>query len=219
MAACDDVQVSVEMLHNGATPLVPEAEARAHAATCATCAAYAAMLKETKLMMKTSDLSRRDGFDANAVLTKTLSEIPSRRDVWKLVGFVVVALIGVFAYLRVTGRDEILGPRLIGMLGVMGGVCIAAFAYRHSRYRVWATYAGKPIEILAARRTELEQRVRLATIAMPLFAALVAHNAYNGYVRESLLRLGLAVAYTFLLCLFIRNTVASRRELRELAPR
>jgi hypothetical protein len=84
---------------------------------------------------------------------------------------------------------------------------------------VWATYAGKPIEILAARRAELQQRVRLAIIAMPLFAALVVHNAYNAYTRDSVLRVGLAIAYAFLLGLFIRNTVASRRELRELDPR
>lgn len=219
MTACDDVQISLEMLRKGVTPLVPESEARAHAATCTECAAYAATLEENKSMMNASDLALRDGFDADAVLKKTLAELPTRRDVYKLIAFVsVVFVVGVGAA-YVGGHSDLLTARLIGLLVGTAVVGIAAFAYRRQQVRVLAELAGKPMEILAARRDELAQRRRAALVAIPLFVGLIAYNAYSAYVRGSGLRLGVTIAYALILISFIRSSLDARRELRTLDQR
>ena len=218
MTTCDDVQLGLEMTRMGATSTVAPDVAAAHVATCATCAAYAATLWETDAMMTSPDLARRDGFDSDALLKKTLAELPGKHDVWKLVALVVSVMTALVVFVCVR-RPEMITPRFIGMLGGMTVFGIAAFAYRRTRYRHWTALAGRPTEILAARRSELAKRVRMTSILAPLWLALAAHSAYNAITRDSLLRVVTTAGTLVFVALLVKHGLDARRELRALGDR
>lgn len=217
MSTCDDVQLSLEMARKGAIPLVPEPDARAHAATCPHCAAYAATLKETELMT-TTHWNPTTSFDAKALYETVMAEMNPplrRRLLGAALGVLGLALFIGALYLG-TGREGLreTAPQLIATVLVVGGGLVL---YGRQRVRQWRALAGAQAgEIIAKRRAELIELQRIRKFALPFLAIVLVANIVlttrsTAEIIVTSTILGLVIAGD------IPGYFRTRRELAELA--